>query len=40
MACVHATEALVEVGTVLLRAARVPIASSIMQSAGDSVGVV
>jgi hypothetical protein len=40
MACVHATEALVEVGTVPPRAVRVPVASSSMPSAGDSAGVV
>ncbi len=40
MACVHAAEALVEVGTVPLRAVRVSVASSIVRSAGDSAGVV
>jgi hypothetical protein len=40
MAFVHAMEALVEVGTVLPRAVRVSGASSIVRSAGDSVGVV
>jgi hypothetical protein len=39
MACVCATEALVEVGTVPLRAVRVSVASSIMPSTGDSAGV-
>jgi hypothetical protein len=39
MACVHATEALVKVGTVPQRAVRVSVACSIVRSAGDSVGV-
>ncbi len=38
MACISATEALVEVGTVPLRAVRVSVASIIMCSVGDSVG--
>ncbi len=40
MACVSATEALVEVGTVPPRAVRVSVASSIVRFAGDSVDVV
>ncbi len=40
MACVCATEALVEVGTVLPRAMRVSVASSIMRSVNDNVGTV
>jgi hypothetical protein len=39
MACVRAMEALVEDGTVLLRAVRVSVACSIVRSTGDSVGV-
>jgi hypothetical protein len=37
MACVHAMEALVEVGTVLPRAVRMSVACSIVHSAGNSV---
>jgi hypothetical protein len=40
MACVCATEALVEVGTVPPRAVRVSVACNIVRSAGDSVGMV
>ncbi len=40
MACICATEALVEVETVPLRAMRVSVASSIVCSIGDSVGMV
>jgi hypothetical protein len=39
MACVRTMEALVEVGTVLPRAVRVLVASSILRSTGDSAGV-
>jgi hypothetical protein len=39
MACVHATEALVEVETVLPRAVRVSASSRSVRSTGDSVGV-
>jgi hypothetical protein len=38
MACVCATEALAEVGTVPERAMRVSVASSIVRSINDSVG--
>jgi hypothetical protein len=40
IACVCAMKALVEVGTVPPRAVRVSIASSIVRSADDSVGMV
>jgi hypothetical protein len=39
MACVSTMEALVEVGTVLLRAGRVSVSSSIERSTGESAGV-